>query len=182
MGGWNSTLQAAFKTTHGVKTEIKLKKMAHEKKGFRGFETSTWNAQGKRATCLTTQFFTCLHSDWYVSTYTNRHLRSEQLFWAKKTARLAGRRRERGRDRPRQSRERRTRWGTTSKQHNEWLTSSSAIIMIARLRLKTWCKNDFSIAHASPHSSHIYVFIATFGLCRLVTSLGNVRATRKVIY
>ena len=43
-----------------------------------------------------------------------------------KTAPLPGRRREHGRGRPRQSRERRARWGTASKQHAEWWTSSRA--------------------------------------------------------
>ena len=69
-----------------------------------------------------------------ASIRTNRHLRSEQLFCKNKTktAHPAGRRREHGRARPRQSRERRARWGTTSKKRTHRRTSSRANSIMAQ--------------------------------------------------
>ena len=57
-------------------------------------------------------------------------------------------------DRPRQIRERRTWWGTSSKHYTEWRTSSRC----RAWRLKTWSKSDFSIAETT-WPTHLYIFI-----------------------
>ena len=73
---------------------------------------------------------------------------------------LPGRRREHGRGRPRQSRDRRAMSGTTGKEHTERWTSSR----VGRSRLKTWSKSDFSIAetiwptYLLVHEVHIYIY------------------------
>ena len=40
---------------------------------------------------------------------------------------------------------------------------------LARLRLKTWCKNDLSIAHTTPHSSYMYLYVHPHSLVQRAT-------------
>ena len=93
---------------------------------------------------------------WYVSTHTNIKKGSEQLLGQTCVAR---RRREHGRGRSQQSRERQARRGTTSKQHTEWYTSSQATAVASRLRLQTWSKSDCLVAQTTSQYLHMCLYV-----------------------
>ena len=90
------------------------------KKHHPGFEPRTSRSERQQPTCYPTLSLVRIDRDWYVSICTNRRLGKFDL--ETKTAPAAGRRREHGRGRPRQSRERRAWRGTSSKHHTEWWT------------------------------------------------------------
>ena len=75
------------------------------KKHHPGFEPRTSRSERQQPTCYPTLSLVRIDRDWYVSICTNRRLGKFDL--ETKTAPAAGRRREHGRGRPRQSRERR---------------------------------------------------------------------------
>ena len=77
------------------------------KKHHPGFEPRTSRSERQQPTCYPTLSLVRIDRDWYVSICTNRRLGKFDL--ETKTAPAAGRRREHGRGRPRQSRERRAR-------------------------------------------------------------------------
>ena len=88
-----------------------------------------------------------------------------------KTSRLAGRRREHGRGRPRLSRERQVRWRMTRKQRTGRRASSRANSFAAQKRdVKTTC----SIAHTTPHSSsHMCLYPVQSVWCRIEQDLNQ---------
>ena len=102
----------------GKKKEKKKKKNSPPR-----FELRTPRAQRQRSTCYSALFLVYTGRDWYVYIRTNRRM----VYFDKKTktAPAAGRRREHGRGRLRQSRERRARC-TSSKHDTDWWTSSRA--------------------------------------------------------
>ena len=87
-----------------------------------------------------------------IETWGNRNSYFDQK---PKTAPIPGRRREHGRGRPRQSRERRAKRGATSKQHTEWWTLPRAR---AFARIKTWSKSDLTIAETT-WPTYIYEYL-----------------------
>ena len=124
---------------HGANNEIKSENGTRKKKAAIRDSNHRRLASGDRdlpAIPLYFLHFVYIDRYWYVPVPTNRRL---GYFEQKtKTPPVGARRREHGRSRPRQSRERRAMRGTSSKHHTEWWTSSRA--MMKRLRLKTWSK------------------------------------------
>ena len=75
-----------------------------------------------------------------------------------KTTPVGGRRREHGRGRPRQSRERRARWGTSSKQRTEWRISSRARAFTAQIPVRIWLLDCWDMANIYLYwSTYVYI-------------------------
>ena len=136
-----------------VFTMLQKKWKWNTKKGHHPrFEAWTLRSQGQQSTCYPNLFTVYIDRDWYVSIRTNRRL---SYFDQKtKTAPVAGRRREHGRGRSRQSRERRERWGTSSKHHTGWWTSSRARAFTAQNLVSIWLLDCWDIANI-----YTYTFI-----------------------
>ena len=120
-----------------------------------GFEPSTSFSQGMQPIFEPPVTLLAIYQIYIKSERTNRHV--GRFDEKTKTAPLPGRRREHGRGRPRQSRERRAWWGTSIKHHTEWWTSSRAINRA--FTAKTWSSSDFSIAETTWSPCHIYLYL-----------------------
>ena len=101
-------------------------------------------SQKHRPTCYPIVFLEYMYRDWYVSVYV-RIDGWDVLTKKRKQHPPPGDDASTRWGRPRQSRERRPRWGTSSKHHTKCWTSSRA----GCLWLKTWSKSDFSIAETT---------------------------------
>ena len=111
-------------STHTVPNKNTWKKNDTKKKGkHAGIWTLDFVLWGSAIYFWTTRFHNEISQ---IDVYLYVRIHTGNFEEKTKTALLPRRQREHGRGRPRQSRERRARWGTSSKHHTEWWTSSRA--------------------------------------------------------